>query len=146
MEIIQEALNGLFVTVAVGVIGIVGAYATVCLNKISTNIKTQTSKIEDEKQKVLIENAFNRVNDLVLTNVIKAQETLVKEILEKAEDGIFDKSDLKQVAIVVKNDVINQLGSQVTDLVKLEIDDLDGYVSALIEKTLAELKGQVAIG
>lgn len=146
MEVIQDALNGLFVTVAVGVIGIVGAYATVCLNKISANIKTQTGKIEDEKQKALIENAFSRVNDLVLANVIKAQETLVKEILEKSKDGVFDKSDLRQVAIVVKNDVINQLGSQVTNLIKLEIDDLDGYVSALIEKTLAELKGQVSIG
>lgn len=145
MEAIQEALNGLLVTVTVGVIGIVGAYITICINKISANIKAKTDKIEDEKQKALIENAFNRVNDLVLTNVIQAQETLVKEIVQRTEDGIFDKEDLKQVAVVVKNKVIDQLGTQVTDLVKTEINDLDGYISSLIEKTLAELKGHVSI-
>lgn len=143
MESIQEALNSLLVTVAVGVIGIVGALTTVYLNKTILNIKSKTNKIENENQKALVENAFNRVSDLVLVNVIKAQETLVKEILEKSEDGIFDKSDLKEVALVVKNNVISQMGTQIEDLVKLEIDDLEGYVSALIEKTLAELKGQV---
>lgn len=143
MESIQEALNSLLVTVAVGVIGIVGALTTVYLNKTILNIKSKTNKIENENQKALVENAFNRVSDLVLVNVIKAQETLVKEIVGKAEDGIFDKSDLKAVADVVKNDVIKQMGTQIENLVKLEIDDLEGYVSALIEKTLAELKGQI---
>ena len=143
MEAVQDALVNLLVTVAVGVIGIVGAYTTVCLNKITANIKSKTNKIENENQKALIESAIERVNDLVRVNVIKAQETLVKEIMEKTEDGIFDKSDLKVVADVVKNDVIKQMGEQVTELVKIEIDDLEGYVSAVIEKTLAELKGQI---
>ena len=143
MEVVQDALVNLLVTVAVGVIGIVGAYTTVCLNKITANIKSKTNKIENENQKALIESAIERVNDLVRVNVIKAQETLVKEIMEKTEDGIFDKSDLKAVADVVKNDVIKQMGEQVTELVKIEIDDLEGYVSAVIEKTLAELKGQI---
>ena len=143
MEAVQDALVNLLVTVAVGVIGIVGAYTTVCLNKITANIKSKTNKIENENQKALIESAIERVNDLVRVNVIKAQETLVKEIVEKTEDGIFDKSDLKAVAEVVKNDVIKQMGEQVTELVKIEIDDLEGYISAVIEKTLAELKGQI---
>ena len=143
MEAVQDALVNLLVTVAVGVIGIVGAYTTVCLNKITANIKSKTNKIENENQKALIESAIERVNDLVRVNVIKAQETLVKEIVEKTEDGIFDKSDLRAVADVVKNDVIKQMGEQVTELVKIEIDDLEGYVSAVIEKTLAELKGQI---
>lgn len=143
MEAVQDALVNLLVTVAVGVIGIVGAYTTVCLNKITANIKSKTNKIENENQKALIESAIERVNDLVRVNVIKAQETLVKEIMEKTEDGIFDKSDLKAVADVVKNDVIKQMGEQVTELVKVEINDLEGYVLAVIEKTLAELKGQI---
>ena len=143
MEAVQDALVNLLVTVAVGVIGIVGAYTTVYLKKITANIKSKTNKIENENQKALIESAIERVNDLVRVNVIKAQETLVKEIMEKTEDGIFDKSDLKAVADVVKNDVIKQMGEQVTELVKIEIDDLEGYVSAVIEKTLAELKGQI---
>lgn len=143
MEAVQDALVNLLVTVAVGVIGIVGAYTTVCLNKITANIKSKTNKIENENQKALIESAIERVNDLVRVNVIKAQETLVKEIVEKTEDGIFDKSDLRAVADVVKNDVIKQMGEQVTELVKVEINDLEGYVLAVIEKTLAELKGQI---
>lgn len=143
MEAVQDALVNLLVTVAVGVIGIVGAYTTVCLNKITANIKSKTNKIENENQKALIESAIERVNDLVRVNVIKSQETLVKEIMEKTEDGIFDKSDLKAVADVVKNDVIKQMGEQVTELVKVEINDLEGYVLAVIEKTLAELKGQI---
>lgn len=142
MENIQEAVMGLLITIIVAFIGLIGTYATILINKITENIKTKTTQIENESQKVLVENALNRVNELVNVNVIKAQETLVKEILEKSKDGIFDKEDLKSVAVVVKNDVIKQMSIQVAELVKVEIDDLESYVSAVIEKTLVEVKSK----
>lgn len=145
MNSIREALMGLLVTVIVGIIGLIGTYVTILINNITANIKTETNKLKNENQKILVKNALDRVDELVKVNVIKAQETLVKEILEKSKDGIFSKEDLKSVAVVVRNDVIKQMGVQVSELVKVEIDDLESYVSAVIEKTLAELKGQVKI-
>ena len=53
--------------------------------------------------------------------------------------GHFTKNDKQNMA----DYVVHQMGEQVTELVKIEIDDLEGYVSAVIEKTLAELKGQI---
>lgn len=143
MEIIEGALTELLVTVLTGCITLVSVYATVFIKKAIDRVKIQTEKIDCDLQKELINNALERTAELVYVNVVKAQETLVKEIKEKGEDGKFDKGELKEVANVVKADVISQMGVQVVGLLQLEIQDLDGYVSALIEKTLAEIKGQI---
>ena len=68
---------------------------------------------------------------------------IVKEIIEKSEDGKIDKEELKEVSVIVRDEVISQMGIEVIGLLQLEIQDIKGYVSALIEKTLAELKGQI---
>ena len=71
------------------------------------------------------------------------EQTLVKEIKEKASDGKVDKDELKEVAKIVENDVLNQLSKESKELISLEIDDINGYIAAQIELTLASLKNQI---
>ena len=143
MEMIQESLTVLLITIVCGAISVATAYVSTYAKKLAEKAKVETAKIENEAQKVLIDNAINRVDELITVNVVKMEQTLVKEIKEKASDGKVDKDELKDVAETVKNDVLNQLSKESKELISLEIDDISGYIAAQIELTLASLKNQI---
>ena len=143
MEIIQESLTVLLVTIVCGAISVATAYISNYAKKLTEKAKAETAKIENEAQKTLIDKAINRVDELITVNVVKMEQTLVKEIKEKASDGKVDKDELKEVAKIVENDVLNQLSKESKELISLEIDDINGYIAAQIELTLASLKNQI---
>lgn len=140
MEMIKNSLTSLGVVVICGAISIATAYISSYMKKLTEKAKVETLKLENETQKELVNNAINRTNQLVTTNVIRAQETLVKEIKDKAKDGIVDKRDLKDVAVTVKQDILLQLSEELKQLVTTEIQDLEKYIEAQIEVSLATLK------
>ena len=88
---IQEALNVLLTTVITGVIGIIGALISVYLNKLKDKAIASTNAIKDDSTKKIVQNAINRLNELVFTNVRSAQETLVKEIIQNIDILLFLK-------------------------------------------------------
>lgn len=143
MEMIQESLTVLLVTIVCGAISVATAYISNYAKKLTEKAKAETAKIENEAQKTLIDKAINRVDELITVNVVKMEQTLVKEIKEKASDGKVDKDELKEVAKIVENDVLNQLSKESKELISLEIDDINGYIAAQIELTLASLKNQI---
>lgn len=143
MEMIQESLTVLLVTIVCGAISVATAYISNYAKKLTEKAKAETAKIENEAQKTLIDKAINRVDELITVNVVKMEQTLVKEIKEKASDGKIDKDELKEVAKIVENDVLNQLSKESKELISLEIDDINGYIAAQIELTLASLKNQI---
>lgn len=143
MEMIQESLTVLLVTIVCGAISVATAYISNYAKKLTEKAKAETAKIENEAQKTLIDKAINRVDELITVNVVKMEQTLVKEIKEKASDGKVDKDELKEVAKIVENDVLNQLSRESKELISLEIDDINGYIAAQIELTLASLKNQI---
>ncbi|MGO5074366.1 hypothetical protein ACTQ4K_10540 [Clostridium sporogenes] len=143
MEMIKNSLTSLGVVVVCGAISIATAYISSYMKKLTEKAKVETLKLENETQKELVDKAIDRTNQLVTTNVIRAQETLVKEIKDKAKDGIVDKRDLKDVAVTVKKDVLVQLSEELKQLVTTEIQDLEKYIEAQIEVSLATLKKQV---
>ncbi|EPY2273646.1 hypothetical protein ACXAUS_002514 [Clostridium sporogenes] len=143
MEMIKNSLTSLGVVVVCGAISIATAYISSYMKKLTEKAKVETLKLENETQKELVDKAIDRTNQLVTTNVIRAQETLVKEIKDKAKDGIVDKRDLKDVAVTVKQDILLQLSEELKQLVTTEIQDLEKYIEAQIEVSLATLKKQV---
>ncbi|EPY2286750.1 hypothetical protein ACXAT6_004037 [Clostridium sporogenes] len=143
MEMIKNSLTSLGVVVVCGAISIATAYISSYMKKLTEKAKVETLKLENETQKELVNNAIDRTNQLVKTNVIRAQETLVKEIKDKAKDGIVDKRDLKDVAVTVKQDILLQLSEELKQLVTTEIQDLEKYIESQIEVSLATLKKQV---
>ena len=145
MEMIKESLTQLLVIIACGAISVSTAYVTLYTKKLTEKVKAETDKVKDENQKLLINSAIDRANDLVTKNVVKMEQTLVKEIKEKTEDGDIKKEELQKIAESVKENVLNQLSKESQDLINLEIKDLSGYIEAQIEVALGTLKNQVTV-
>lgn len=138
-QTIQTALDLLLTSVITGGIGVIVAVINKYFKKLQDKVSAETSKINDDATKTLVENAIERLGDLILTNVASAQETVVNEIKKNSIDG-YDKSDLLAVKEVVKNNILTQLSSDSKDLIATQIGDLNGYVDNKIEVVLAELK------
>ena len=139
---IMDALGLLLTTVITGGIGVISTTIAVYFNNLKVKIQAETNKIQNEDTKKLVNNALDRLNDLVITNVQSAQETLVKTIKEESKDG-YSKEDLLAVKDVVKNNILVQLSQDSKDLLASEISDLDSYVDSKIEVILAEIKGRI---
>lgn len=127
-----------------GVVNIVGIYATIYLNKLKEKAISEINKnniIKENAQKDLIKNAINRLDDLITESVESAQLTTVKEIKESNPDNVKEQlNKLKEEMIV---NVVGQLSTKSKELINMEINDINSYVSTKIESTLGELKGQI---
>ena len=127
-----------------GVINIDGIYATIYLNKLKEKAISEINKnniIKENAQKDLIKNAINRLDDLITESVESAQLTTVKEIKESNPDNVKEQlSKLKEEMII---NVVGQLSTKSKELINMEINDINSYVSTKIESTLGELKGQI---
>ena len=126
------------------VVNIVGIYASIYLNKLKEKAISEINKnniIKENAQKDLIKNAINRLDDLITESVESAQLTTVKEIKESNTDNIKEQlNKLKEEMIV---NVVGQLSTKSKELINMEINDINSYVSTKIESTLGELKGQI---
>ena len=127
-----------------GVVNIVGIYASIYLNKLKEKAISEINKnniIKENAQKDLIKNTINRLDDLITESVESAQLTTVKEIKESNPDNVKEQlSKLKEEMIT---DVVGQLSTKSKELINMEINDINSYVSTKIESTLGELKGQI---
>ncbi|MBS5934909.1 MAG: hypothetical protein KIC94_18760 [Clostridiales bacterium] len=145
MEMIKESVTQLLVIIVCGAISVGTAYVALYTKKLTEKAKAETQKIQDENQRVLINSAIDRANELVTKNVVKMEQTLVKEIKEKTDDGDIKKEELKKIAESVKENVLNQLSEESQDLINIEIKDLSGYIEAQIEVALGNLKNQLSV-
>ena len=141
---IKANLFELLKVILLGVINVGVVYATIYLNKLKEKAISEINKnniIKENAQKDLIKNAINRLDDLITESVESAQLTTVKEIKESNTDNIKEQlNKLKEEMIV---NVVGQLSTKSKELINMEINDINSYVSTKIESTLGELKGQI---
>ena len=141
---IKANLFELLKVILLGVVNIVGIYATIYLNKLKEKAISEINKnniIKENAQKDLVKNAISRLDNLIIESVKSAQLTTVKEIKESNPDNVKEQlSKLKEEMIV---NVVGQLSTKSKELINMEINDINSYVSTKIESTLGELKGQV---
>lgn len=141
---IKANLFELLKVILLGVINVGVVYASIYLNKLKDKAISEINKnniIKENAQKDLVKNAISRLDNLIIESVKSAQLTTVKEIKESNPDNVKEQlSKLKEEMIV---NVVGQLSTKSKELINMEINDINSYVSTKIESTLGELKGQI---
>ena len=141
---IKANLFELLKVILLGVINVGVVYASIYLNKLKDKAISEINKnniIKENAQKDLVKNAISRLDNLIIESVKSAQLTTVKEIKESNPDNVKEQlSKLKEEMII---DVVGQLSTKSKELINMEINDINSYVSTKIESTLGELKGQI---
>lgn len=138
--VIQESLTTIIQTIIGGALSIASVYLPIYISKLTQVAKNKAALLKHEEAKNIISNTIERVDDLIVTNIISIENTLKPQILEAIKDGKVDKSELETLSTVVKENVIKQLGQDANDILNTTLTDTNNYLTNRIERILAELK------
>ncbi len=140
MEQVQQQLIQLLTVVISGLITLATVYVTIYINKAIETAKLKNQQLADENARRKVNTALERVNSLLVTNIVNAEVTLKQELLNGIKDGRLTKEDFASLKDSVVNNVLKQLGPDSTELLSTELGDVTEYVSVKLEETLANLK------
>ena len=126
-----------------GLLAIASAYMTLFVAKATQRAKIETEKLNDERQKAIVDATLDKVDELLKTNIIALENTVKKDMLELIADGKIAKEELKKLAENVKINVINQLGEGSMAILNETLGDVNGYLEVRIEEKLAEIKKEI---
>ena len=136
----QEQLIALLQTTILGILNIGAGYLVYYIKQIADKAKIKNQENKNEKQKVLIDNAIDRLDLLITKSVIATNETLGKAIKDGLADGKTNREELLALKDIVIEDVKAQLSQDSKDLISSEIEDLNAYISNSIEVALKSIK------
>ena len=139
-ELLKDTLIQLLSVILMGAITIASAYITVFVAKATEKAKLESKKIEDERQRGILQDALDKVDSLLKTNIIALENTIKKEMLEAIADGKIEKDELKTLAVKVKENVLIQLGNDSIDILCSSMGDVNGYLEAKVEELLVQIK------
>ena len=145
MERLQNQIQTSIFTILGLLITLGTLYAVVYLNKAIAKVKAQALTVEDDRQRKILTDTIDRVHKLLVTNIVAVEQTTKKALIESSADGKISKEDLQNLAVEVKNNVINQLGEGSIEILSQTYGDINGYITAELEKQIADLKGQVML-
>ena len=139
-ELLQNTIIQLLGIIIGGLLAIASAYTTLFVAKATQRAKIETEKLNDERQRKIVNATLNRVDELLRTNIIALENTAKKDMLALIDDGKIEKDELKKLAQDVKINVLNQLGEDSLAILNDTLGDVNGYLEARIEEKLAEIK------
>ena len=92
-----------------------------------------STKIKDEKAKVLLTNAIN-----VVTDAVRATFQTYVEALKKS--GTFDKDAQIKAFTLAKDTVLKQLSDESVQFISSNYGDIDNWLTTQIESAINQLK------
>lgn len=137
---VQEQMLNLLQIIVGGAISVLGVYISYFVSKEIQLAKEKIKSLQDENERKIINNALDKIDKVISTNVISAENTLKPQILAAIKDNKLDKSELSSLSAIVKNKVLNQLSDDTLDIVNGTISDINDYLENRIETVLADLK------
>lgn len=143
MEMLQETALQLLSVILGGFIAIATAYVGLLVAKATQKAKIEVAKLEDERVQAMFNNAIDKTEKLIQTNIVAMENTVKKELLDSVKDGKVDRDELKKLAEKVRDNVLNQLTDGTLDILNNGIKDINSYIEVKIEEVLAEIKYQV---
>ena len=143
MEILlKDTIVQLLGVIIGGCLAIATAYAGLLIARATQKIKLEIEKLNDETQKKIFNDALDRVDSLLQTNIVAMENTVKKDMLASIADGKIEKAELKTLADNVKNNVLKQLGDDSLAVLNDSLGDVNGYLEVKIEEILAQIKAQ----
>ena len=141
MEILlKDTVVQLLGVIIGGCLAIATAYAGLLIARATQKIKLEIEKLNDETQKKIFNDALDRVDSLLQTNIVAMENTVKKDMLTSIADGKIEKAELKTLADNVKNNVLKQLGDDSLAVLNDSLGDVNGYLEVKIEEILAQIK------
>ena len=141
-NLLKDTIIQLLGIIIGGCLAVASAYAGLLIARTTQKIKLEIERLNDETQKKIFNDALDRVDSLLQTNIVAMENTVKKDMLASIADGKIEKAELKTLANNVKNNVLKQLGDDSLEVLNNSLGDVNGYLEVKIEEILAQIKAQ----
>jgi len=140
MQIIQSAASEALVNVTLAAITLVAAVAVYYIRLAASNVKAQTSRIQDEAARKLLDNALADVERLATKSVGAMEQTTAKALRETVKDGSKSREELLALGRNVFNDVKSSIGPEAQKVITDNLGSFDKYLTKCIEDAVLKIK------
>ena len=115
------------------------AYAIVAINKLKNRVSTEIDKIDDENTKLLLNNALNRVDNLIIDQIDDLSDLITKELGSIKNSGkVPTVEDMQDIVKKIKDSTIENLDTAVITVLKEQTIDIEDYVKNMVECVIEE--------
>lgn len=129
----------LIISLLLGVVAVGTAYAIVAINKLKNRVSTEIDKIDDENTKLLLNNALNRVDNLIIDQIDDLSDLITKELGSIKNSGkVPTVEDMQDIVKKIKDSTIKNLDTSVITVLKEQTIDIEDYVKNMVERVIEE--------
>lgn len=129
----------LIISLLLGVVAVGTAYAIVAINKLKNRVSTEIDKIDDENTKLLLNNALNRVDNLIINQIDDLSDLITKELGSIKNSGkVPTVEDMQDIVKKIKDSTIENLDTSVITVLKEQTIDIEDYVKNMVERVIEE--------
>ena len=129
----------LIISLLLGVVAVGTAYAIVAINKLKNRVSTEIDKIDDENTKLLLNNALNRVDNLIIDQIDDLSDLITKELENIKNSGkVPTLEDIQNTVEKIKDSTIENLDTAVITVLKEQTIDIEDYVKNMVERVIEE--------
>ena len=129
----------LIISLLLGVVAVGTAYAIVAINKLKNRVSTEIDKIDDENTKLLLNNALNRVDVLIIDQIDGLSDLITKELENIKDSGkVPTVEDMQDIVKKIKDSTIENLDTSVITVLKEQTIDIEDYVKNMVERVIEE--------
>lgn len=129
----------LIISLLLGVVAVGAAYAIVAINKLKNRVSTEIDKIDDENTKLLLNNALNRVDNLIIDQIDDLSDLITKGLGSIKNSGkVPTVEDMQDIVKKIKDSTIENLDTSVITVLKEQTIDIEDYVKNMVERVIEE--------
>lgn len=139
---IQTAAGQVLVSLALGVISLVGAFGLYYIRKGGVWLDEKTKQLKDEKLRQKLDDALDDVENLARVTVGAIEQTTAKALREAVKDGKTDREELLTLSSKAFEEIKGKVGPEAQKVITQNLGSFDEYLSNLIEVKVLELKAE----
>lgn len=129
----------LIISLLLGVVAVGTAYAFIGVNNLKNRASTEIDKIDDENTKLLLSNALNRVDVLIIDQIDDLSDLITKELENIKNSGkVPTLEDIQNTVEKIKDSTIENLDTAVITVLKEQTIDIEDYVKNMVERVIEE--------
>ena len=139
---IQTAAGQVLVSLALGVISLLGAFGLFYIRKGGLWLDEKTKQLKDEKLRKQLDDALDDVENLARVTVGAIEQTTAKAIREAVKDGKTNREELTSLSKIAFSEIKSKVGPEAQKVITENLGSFDEYLSNLIEVKVLELKAE----
>lgn len=136
----NQAIKDGITQVGVAMISLLAAFLMYGIQRGAQKLKSETSKINDEKERQLANAAIDKLNDVTVKTVNKIEQTTAKDLRVAVKNGTAKKEDLMVLADQAYHEILVQMGPEWMDVIYKELGDAEQYILNSVETQVLQLK------